>query len=589
MLEATSDFIRLSEADAILICVPTPLGPHKEPDLQYVESSAHAIQKTLRPGQLVILESTTYPGTTDDLLKPILESPCHPERSAPKGREVEGPPESQSGSKNTGGVDGKSEFRIPKSEISEGSGGNSEFRIPNSELNCGTDFFLAFSPEREDPGNPSFGTTNTPKVVGGVDETSGDLAQALYDQIVDSTVRVASARIAEAAKLTENIFRSVNIALVNELKIIYDRLGIDIWDVLDAAETKPFGFMRFNPGPGLGGHCILGSEWLRIRGCGLAGVYRAADLFGVIARRFPAAVTRNGIFVEPKGLEALALDTGSGEVDWFPVTTLYRGRYEGRGVRFSIDAANDLTVTNEHPMLVHRDHVFETVSAQNVNAGDRLPVVQEDQSSGMVDRTAQVAKAETVQISDWVYSMEVPEANTFVTSSGIAVHNCIPLDPFYLAWRAREAGVPTRFIELAGEINTSMPGYVIEKLQAALNERGKAVKGAKVLILGLAYKPDIDDPRESPAFEIIDRLLALGAEISYHDPHIPIAPKMRSWPGLPRMTSVELTPEALAAADAVLLVTNHEKVDYDLVLEHAPLIIDTRGVYRGRGGMVRPA
>jgi UDP-glucose 6-dehydrogenase len=347
--------------------------------------------------------------------------------------------------------------------------------------------------------------------------------------------------------------------------------------------------MRFNPGPGLGGHCILGSEWLRIRGCGLAGVYRAADLFGVIARRFPAAVTRNGIFVEPKGLEALALDTGSGEVDWFPVTTLYRGRYEGRGVRFSIDAANDLTVTNEHPMLVHRDHVFETVSAQNVNAGDRLPVVQEDQSSGMVDRTAQVAKAETVQISDWVYSMEVPEANTFVTSSGIAVHNCIPLDPFYLAWRAREAGVPTRFIELAGEINTSMPGYVIEKLQAALNERGKAVKGAKVLILGLAYKPDIDDPRESPAFEIIDRLLALGAEISYHDPHIPIAPKMRSWPGLPRMTSVELTPEALAAADAVLLVTNHEKVDYDLVLEHAPLIIDTRGVYRGRGGMVRPA
>jgi UDP-N-acetyl-D-glucosamine dehydrogenase len=289
--EATTDFERLAEPDAILICVPTPLGPHKEPDMRYVENSTRAVRQTLRPGQLVILESTTYPGTTEDLLKPILEGPCHPERG-PKGR-VEGPPEALSD-------DFSGEFR------------------------CGIDFFLAFSPEREDPGNPHFGTTNTPKVVGGVDETSGDLAQSLYDQIADSTVRVASARIAEASKLTENIFRAVNIALVNELKVIYDRLGIDIWDVLDAAETKPFGFMRFNPGPGLGGHCI-------------------------------------------------------------------------------------------------------------------------------------------------------------------------PLDPFYLAWSAREAGVPTRFIELAGEINTSMPGYVIEKLQSALNEHGKAVKGAKVLILGLAYKPNIDD------------------------------------------------------------------------------------------------
>ena len=228
--------------------------------MRYVEDSTRAIHETLRPGQLVILESTTYPGTTDELLKSILESPAAEQRN-------------------------------------EEAGGKSEIRSPNSELKCGTDFFLAFSPEREDPGNQSFGTTNTPKLVGGVDPVSGDLAQALYDQVVSQTVRVASARVAEAAKLTENIFRSVNIALVNELKIIYDRLGLDIWDVLDAAETKPFGFMRFNPGPGLGGHCI-------------------------------------------------------------------------------------------------------------------------------------------------------------------------PLDPFYLAWRAREAGVPTRFIELAGEINTAMPGYVIDKLQA---------------------------------------------------------------------------------------------------------------------------
>jgi UDP-N-acetyl-D-glucosamine dehydrogenase len=381
LFEATTDFTRLAETDVILICVPTPLGPHKEPDMRYVENSTRAVHETLRPGQLVILESTTYPGTTEELLKPILES------------------------------------ATPTRE------GGRELKTQNSKLKtltCGSDFFLAFSPEREDPGNPSFGTTNTPKLVGGIDQVSGDLAQSLYDQIVDRTVRVASARIAEAAKLTENIFRSVNIALVNELKVIYDRLGIDIWDVLDAAETKPFGFMRFNPGPGLGGHCI-------------------------------------------------------------------------------------------------------------------------------------------------------------------------PLDPFYLAWRAREAGVPTRFIELAGEINTSMPGYVIEKLQAALNEHGKAVKDAKILILGLAYKPNIDDPRESPAFDIIDRLLKLGAEVSYHDPLIPVAPSMRSWPDLPPMNSVEMNKETLVATDATILVTDHETVDYNFVLQHAPLVIDTRGVYGNGEGKVYPA
>ena len=547
--EATVDFTRLTEPDAILICVPTPLGAHKEPDLQYVESSAQAIRQTLRPGQLVILESTTYPGTTDDLLRPILEN------SPGKG---------------------------PGDE-------NSEFRIPNSEFKCGDHFFLAFSPEREDPGNPDFGTTNVPKVVGGVDPISGDLAQALYDQIVDSTVRVSSARVAEASKLTENIFRSVNIALVNELKVIFDRLDIDVWEVLDAAATKPFGFMRFNPGPGLGGHCIIGSEWLRIRGCGLAGVYRAADLFRTVARRSPAVATRSGIFVEPSGLEALALDPRSGNVGWFPVTTLYRGRYEGKGLRISLDKQRHLTVTSEHPMLVSKGQAFEIVPASKVTQGDYLPVVSDEPPRGSKPKTASVNDIENTHLDGWVYSMEVEGAGTFTTSSGIAVHNCIPLDPFYLAWRAREAGVPTKFIELAGEINTAMPGYVIDKLQAALNEHGKAMKGAKILVLGLAYKPDIDDPRESPAFEIIDRLLNLGAEVSYHDPHIPVAPSMRSWPDLPAMKSVDLNPETLAAIDATVLITDHKNVDYDLVLENAPLIIDTRGVYRDHNGKVHPA
>ncbi|MEO8429906.1 MAG: nucleotide sugar dehydrogenase [Acidobacteriota bacterium] len=353
-LRATSEFQALGEPDAILICVPTPLTPQREPDMSYVVGTARKVRDHIRRGQLIVLESTTYPGTTDELVRDILEE---------------------------------------------------------SGLKCGVDFFLAFSPEREDPGNASFGTATIPKVVGGVDEVSGDLAEALYGLAVTRTVRVSSCRTAEATKLTENIFRAVNIALVNELKMVFDRMGIDIWEVLDAASTKPFGFMRFNPGPGWGGHCI-------------------------------------------------------------------------------------------------------------------------------------------------------------------------PLDPFYLAWKAREYGITPKFIELAGEVNEQMPRYVIEKLQLALNERSKAVKGSRILVLGLAYKKNIDDPRESPAFEIIDHLLELGAVVTYHDPHVPKAPAMRSWPDLPPMSSVPLDASSLGAADAVLIVTDHAQVDYDLVSRHAALVIDTRGVYR---------
>ena len=351
---ATVDFARLAEPDAVLICVPTPLTPQREPDMSYVESTGRAVAATLRPGQLVVLESTTYPGTTDGLLLDLLT----------------------------------------------GSG-----------LTCGAEFFLAFSPEREDPGNPHFSTATIPKVVGGVDHASGEVAAALYTAAMERVVTVSSARAAEATKLLENIFRAVNIALVNELKVVYDRMGIDVWEVLDAAATKPFGFMRFNPGPGWGGHCI-------------------------------------------------------------------------------------------------------------------------------------------------------------------------PLDPFYLAWKAREFGVTTRFIELAGEVNVAMPRFVVEKLQLALNQRGKAVKGSRVLLLGLAYKKDIDDPRESPAFEIVQQLLALGAEVGYHDPHIPSSPRMRHWPGLGPMTSQPLTAATLAAQDAVVVVTDHGAIDWALVARHAPLIVDTRGVYR---------
>ncbi len=352
--EATSDFARLSEVDAIVVAVPTPLTAHREPDMRFVEDTMRTLKRWLRRGQLVVLESTTYPGTTDELVAELL---------------------SQGG------------------------------------LRVGEDFYLAFSPEREDPGNPRFNTATIPKVVGGVDAQSGKLAEALYAVCVERVVSVANARTAEAVKLTENIFRSVNIALVNELKVVYDQMGIDVWDVLDAAATKPFGFMKFTPGPGLGGHCI-------------------------------------------------------------------------------------------------------------------------------------------------------------------------PIDPFYLTWKAREYGLSTRFIELAGEINVSMPRYVVDKLQHALNARGVALKNAKVLVLGIAYKKDVDDPRESPAFVLLDLLRQREAILSYHDPHVPELPATRAWQHLLPMRSQPLTAEALANYDAVLIATDHSSVDYDLVREHARLIVDSRGVYR---------
>ncbi len=353
-LAATNDFDRLAEVDVVIVAVPTPLTRHREPDMRFVESTTLEIKKRLRRGQLVILESTTYPGTTDELvLSQLLES----------------------------------------------------------GLKLGEDFFLAFSPEREDPGNPNFETASIPKVVGGVDAASGRLSQAVYECAIQRVVPVASARTAEAVKLTENIFRAVNIALVNELKVVFDAMDIDVWEVLDAAATKPFGFMKFSPGPGLGGHCI-------------------------------------------------------------------------------------------------------------------------------------------------------------------------PIDPFYLTWKAREYGLSTRFIELAGEINVTMPRYVVDKLQAALNARGQALKNANVLLLGVAYKKNVDDSRESPAFPLLDLLRKRGANVEYHDPHVPSLPQTRAWSHLRPMQNHELTPALIQQQDAVLIATDHDGVDYDLIREHARLIIDSRGVYR---------
>ena len=363
-LDATTDFTQIRNMDAVLICVPTPLDERREPDLSYVEQTALSISPNLQRTQLIVLESTTYPGTTEELVLPILE---------------------------------RSGLKCP---ITRG---------PESE-NIATDFFLAFSPEREDPGNKQFGLAQIPKVVGGTNPPSRRAAAALYAQVVSRVVPVSSTRAAEMVKLLENIFRCVNIALVNELKLLGHRMDIDMWEVIDSAATKPFGFMPFYPGPGLGGHCI-------------------------------------------------------------------------------------------------------------------------------------------------------------------------PVDPYYLSWKAREFDFATRFIELAGEINTSMPYHVVDSVAAALNEQKKSLKGSKILLLGVAYKKDVDDLRESPSLKLLELLTARGVKLDYNDPYFPALHKMRHY-DFSSMRSVELTPAALGSYDCVLIATDHTAYDYDMIVSSSKIVIDTRNATR---------
>jgi UDP-N-acetyl-D-glucosamine dehydrogenase len=356
-LRATIDFSKISEMDAIIICVPTPLNEHREPDMSYVEGTARTIAKYLRKGQLITLESTTYPGTTEEILLPLFE----------------------------------------KAESNDNNG-----------FIVGKDFYLAFSPEREDPNNPKYSTSTIPKVIGGVTQECLKVAKALYDKVIIETVTVSSPRAAEATKLLENIYRSVNIALVNELKMVFDRMDIDIWEVIRAASTKPFGFTPFYPGPGLGGHCI-------------------------------------------------------------------------------------------------------------------------------------------------------------------------PIDPFYLTWKAREFEINTKFIELAGEINTYQPYYVVERSMEVLNKYKKPLNGSKVLILGASYKKDIDDMRESPSLKLIEIFRERGAEVNYSDLYVPKLLKTRRYNY--EMESVELTEETVNKYDLIILSTDHSNFDYKMIAENAQLIIDTRNAF----------
>jgi len=350
--EATTDFQRVSECDALILCVPTPLNKYREPDMSFVINTTDALKPYLRVGQVVSLESTTYPGTTEEELLP---------------------------------------------------------RVQEGGLVVGESIFLVYSPEREDPGNPNFETRTIPKVIGGHTPACLEVGIALYEQAIDQVVSVSSTKAAEMTKLLENIHRAVNIGLVNEMKVVADRMGIDIFEVVDAAATKPFGFTAYYPGPGLGGHCI-------------------------------------------------------------------------------------------------------------------------------------------------------------------------PIDPFYLTWKAREYGLHTRFIELSGEVNQAMPEYVLNKLMDGLNDSGKALKGSRVLVLGIAYKKNVDDMRESPSVEIMELIEAKGGVIAYSDPHVPVFPKMREHHF--KLNSEALTPETLASFDAVVLATDHDKFDYELIKQHAKLIVDSRGKYR---------
>ncbi|TXT34516.1 MAG: wbpA [Chitinophagaceae bacterium] len=356
--EATSGFSRLTECDAIIICVPTPLNRHREPDLQYILNTGETIAKHLRKGQLIVLESSTYPGTTEEILRPMFE------------------------------------------EVGE--------KVQGAGYKVGVDFFLAFSPEREDPNNPNFSTSTIPKVVGGVTSACLEIACKLYDLVIVKTVPVSSPRAAEATKLLENIYRSINIALVNELKMVFDRMDIDVWEVIEAAKTKPFGFQAFYPGPGLGGHCI-------------------------------------------------------------------------------------------------------------------------------------------------------------------------PIDPFYLTWKAREYDINTKFIELAGEINTYQPYYVVEKSLEALNGKGKTINGSRVLILGASYKKNIDDMRESPSLKLIEIFESKGATVNYSDTYVPKLPPTRKYNY--EKESVELTSENIKGYDLIVLSTDHDNFDYKMIAENAQLIVDTRNAF----------
>jgi nucleotide sugar dehydrogenase len=548
-LKAYVDFEPVKNSDAVIICVPTPLGAHKEPDISYIINVANEISKNLKKGQLIVLESTTYPGTTEEVLVPILEK---------------------------------------------------------SGLKAGEDFYVAFSPERVDPGNKQFTTKDIPKVVGGINQISTDKAGELYSLIVSKVFKVSSPKVAEMEKLLENIFRLVNISFINELAILCNKMGIDIWEVIQAASTKPYGFMPFYPGPGLGGHCIEGSEIVWVKDGSKSQIISLHDLFEKEAIKNGIRKIGDVEVIKTKNLFVKSLDTNELKPIWKPIKYLFRRNYTGKIVKIITDDNRYLRVTDKHPMLRINENKVEEVFAENLKVGDLLPMFLDEMNenekmkiyfrlkkkfSNLFVREKTWSKIPSVKVKNIeyeevsnvpVYSMEVEDTHTFAVGKGIFVHNCIPIDPFYLSWKAKEYDFDVRFIELAGEINDNMPKYVVQLVMEALNKDKKAVNGSKIFVIGVSYKPNIADPRESPALKIIPEIERLGGIVEYYDPYISeikinVNGKDKVY------KSSELSAEKVKNADCVLIVTDHDNVDYNLIYKNAKRIVDTRNALRKRG------
>ncbi len=534
---ATTDFSQLKNCDVIIICVPTPLRKTKDPDMSYILAAGEQIKKYARRGQLVILESTTYPGTTDEVLQPMIEE---------------------------------------------------------AGLNLDEDFLLAFSPERVDPGNPQYQTHNITKVVGGVGKDSTEVSALLYSNIVENVHAVSSARVAEACKLWENTFRAINIGMANEMAKVCNALGIDSWEVVRAAATKPFGFMPFYPGPGIGGHCLSGKETVIVRDENGKKIENLAELFTKEStkkrvRRFEAH--GSDVIYKPN-LEALSINMETNKAEWKPVEYLFRRQTDVDLVKVTTGDNRTITVTDLHPMLVADENGKLTeVFAKDLKAENRLPIYEK--LSSLAEKvfnklgkimTVPVKAIEIIKTTKpfEVFSIEVGGNHTFATSYGVFVHNCIPLDPHYLSWKARQHGFDSQFITLAEQINSGMPKYVAGLVRDALNDDEKSVKGAKILILGVAYKKDIDDMRESPALSVIDLLRSRGAEVVYHDDFVAEVTFDHSYTigdGEP-LYNQDLTDNLLQSADCVVICTEHSNVDYKRVCALSKVIVDTRNALK---------
>ncbi len=837
-LKAFIDFEPVKDSDAVIICVPTPLGPHKEPDISYIINVTTEISKYLKKGQLVVLESTTYPGTTEEVVLPILEK---------------------------------------------------------SGLKGGEDFYLAFSPERVDPGNKKFTTKDIPKVVGGINDISTEKAAELYSIIIPKVHKVSSPKVAEMEKLLENIFRLVNISFINELAILCRKMGIDVWEVIEAASTKPYGFMPFYPGPGLGGHCLLGKERIWVKNSKISNLYSLEELFELESRENKVYKIGDLEVIKTKDLFVNSLNDSNLSSSWMPVSYLFRRKYKGDLVKIFTEDNRELIVTEKHPMLRLNNGNIEIVEAKDLKVGDLLPLFKEDFKEKLEDEVIIIDlinelteewenkvrvkiingswikykekiysicktdrkydyikndyvslgvfrkleregkiniehdslmlltgrgpsttnfpavvkidkdlarfigyylsegcatkergyyrirltinkdetelfrdiesilnklglsyslylspkfKAKTIRINspllgwllvnrlrcgrdsysmripdelmstsldlkkellkglfrgdgdihyrngmktyikngrkynhhnnslvvgyfsisevlfyqviyllqemgiypsvsknkpylkisgydnlkkltDWfldekgrkynkyfrlnlkkinrrtnhpiplvsvkkiefesidsidVYSLEVENTHTFAVGSGIYIHNCIPIDPFYLSWKAKEYDFDVRFIELAGEINDNMPKYIVQLVMEALNKHKKPVNGSKILVIGVAYKPNVGDPRESPALKIIPLLEELGGEVEFYDSYISeIKIENNKTKEVKYMKSCILDEDKVKNADCVLIITDHDNIDYDMIFKHARLIVDTRNALRKRG------